>query len=366
MGNIFYLCLDVTRQGQASFAHVHEIIKGLQTRGWKVRLFEPSYVSSPSSPGALTRFLEFIRVQVKMWCTRPKPDILYVRTHFAAFPSSLWAKMVGIPVLCEVNGPYEDLFSAWAWTRKLATVFKFLTWTQLRLAATISAVTPGLKAWVKGEVGDSLVHVIPNGANTDIFHPKAQTAIKLPEHYAVFFGSFAAWQGIETILAAVKLSIWPDSLKVVFLGDGVLKPKVDMASRSCEKVAYLGTVPYDSVPGVVAGSIGGLVPKTNMGGNVQTGLFPLKLFETLACGVPVIVTDFPGQSDVVRQHDCGLVIPPEDPQALATAVTYLYEHPEARSGMGNRGREFVAKEASWDRRAGETSLLLELMIKSKP
>lgn len=38
-----YLCLQATREGQASYAHVHEIIKGLEHRGWEVQLFEPVY-----------------------------------------------------------------------------------------------------------------------------------------------------------------------------------------------------------------------------------------------------------------------------------------------------------------------------------
>ena len=64
LGRVAYLCLQATRQGQASFAHVHEIIAGLQARGWSVELEQPSYSSEGSRlPGALGRALEFYRVQ---------------------------------------------------------------------------------------------------------------------------------------------------------------------------------------------------------------------------------------------------------------------------------------------------------------
>ncbi len=367
MGLIYYLCLDATRQGQASFAHVHEIIRGLKKRGWQVRLFEPSYASSTAPPSMLLRVMEFIKVQWSLWCAVPKPNVLYIREHSASFPSTIWARLLGIPFICEVNGPYEDTFSAWPWTRKFASAFRFLTRTQLRLAGSIITVTDGLSNWVACEIGRTgVAHVIPNGANTDLFEPKAEVPINMPKQYAVFFGSFAVWQGIETILESVQLPTWPNDVKLVFLGDGTLKHKIFKAANTSDKVIYVGIVPYNLVPGIVAGSIVGLCPKTNVGGNVLTGLNPLKIFETLACSVPVVVTDFPGQSEIVRLHGCGFVIPPEDPHALAAAVEYLYSHSEERQQMGIRGRQFAEKEASWDIRAEQTSVILQSMIRSDP
>ena len=97
-------------------------------------------------------------------------------------------------------------------------------------------------------------------------------------------------------------------------------------------VVYLGRVAYRDLPGIVARSLAGLCPMSNLGGRSETGLSPLKLYETLACAVPVVVTDFPGQADLVRECNCGLVIRPESPKALADAVAYLYHHPDKRVG----------------------------------
>jgi glycosyltransferase involved in cell wall biosynthesis len=88
--------------------------------------------------------------------------------------------------------------------------------------------------------------------------------------------------------------------------------------------------------------------------------------ETLACGVPVIVTDFPFMVDLVRRNHCGLVIPPGDARALAEAVRYLYEHPRERVEMGRRGREAVVREHSWDIRAQATErILMEVLAKKR-
>ena len=61
---------------------------------------------------------------------------------------------------------------------------------------------------------------------------------------------------------------------------------------------------------------------------------PLKLFETLACGIPAIVSELPGQADLIREGRCGLVIPCNDPTALARAVA-AYRQEDDR-GYGDR------------------------------
>lgn len=355
-----YLCLQVTREGQASFAHVHEIISGLERRGWQVVLYEPCYKMCDKSPSAVRRLLEFAKVQLRLWLSG-KPSLIYIRSHFAAWPTAFLAHLLRTPVVQEANGPYEDLFIAWPMTQRFARFFKWLLRSQLRWANVVIAVTPELAEWCGEEAKHSRVYVIPNAANTELFHPSASALIPLPEKYVIFFGALAPWQGINTMLKAVEDPAWPAEVKLVIAGDGVEKRAVLRATQG-GKVLYLGVLPYDHMPGVIAGSIAGLSPQNAARGRSELGLSPLKVFETLACGVPVIVTDFPGQANLVRMGECGIVIPPEDPQALAKAVAYLYHHPEERAAMGKRGRELVEREHSWDKRAEQTDAVLRMVL----
>jgi glycosyltransferase involved in cell wall biosynthesis len=357
MRRLSYLCLQVTEEGQASYAHVHEIIAGLRHRGWNVMLFEPRKRKRAGSWSLLFKGLDFCSTQLSLWCAA-RPDVIYIRWHFATWPTALWARMLRIPVVQEVNGPYEDLFIAWPWTRRLAPFFKGLMRKQLSWASEVIAVTPHLARWVRGESGNSRVRVIPNGVNTELFRPDAPSSIRLPEAFVVFFGALAPWQGVSTMLKAVEESEWPSPVKLVVVGDGAERHRVESAA-SCQKIVYLGKVRYAEIPGIVARSIAGLSPQTSCGGRSATGLFPLKVFETLGCGVPVIVSDFPGQADLVRRGKCGIVVEPENPTALAEAVAYLYHHPESRMEMGRRGRRLVEREHQWDMRAGETATVLE-------
>jgi len=360
-----YLCLQATSERQASYAHVHEIIKGLERRGWEVQLFEPVY-DREMPPGPIARLLWFVLVQVKLWFSK-RPNLVYIRHHFAALPTAIWARLMRLPVVQEVNGPYEDLFIAWPFTRKFASVFKWMMRTQLRLASAVITVTPQLAEWVKRESGATQVFVIPNGVNVELFKPGAAlySGLSLPEKFVVFFGALAPWQGIEAMLEAVEQPEWPSDVKLAILGNGAEREKVERAARDGKEVVYLGTVPYRAVPGIVAKAIAGLSPQNLLGDRGSTGLFPLKVLETLACGVPIILTDFPGIAEIVKKAGCGIVIPPEDPRSLAQAVRYLYERPEERARMGRIGRELVVEEHSWDSRAALTDAVLKNLLRVK-
>ena len=81
------------------------------------------------------------------------------------------------------------------------------------------------------------------------------------------------------------------------------------------------------------------------------------MYKMLACGVPVIVSEMNGQSDVVAAHDCGWIIPKDDPGALATALEAV-EDPRLTRLRGSNGRQAVNRQHSWDARAAEIDGIL--------
>jgi glycosyltransferase involved in cell wall biosynthesis len=106
------------------------------------------------------------------------------------------------------------------------------------------------------------------------------------------------------------------------------------------------------------------VPISDPEGRSSRGVMPLKMFEALACGTPVIVTDLRGQAEFVRAADCGLVVPIADPAGLAAAVARLAGDPELASALGDKGARIVAAEHSWEARAGEVARVVEAAIRT--
>jgi glycosyltransferase involved in cell wall biosynthesis len=357
-----YLCLQITRQGQASYSHVHEIIEGLKRRGWEVTLYEPSHSRITSETSPWRRLLEFIRVQFHLIRRFDKYNAIYVRGHFAAFPTSLFAKLRRLPIIHEINGPYEDLFIAWPFTRRFSPLFIWLARVQMSWASVVITVTDQLGGWCKREAGHERVYVVPNGANTEVFCPEASTFLPLPAQYAIFFGALARWQGLDTILKAVQNDNWPEKVYLVIVGDGAMRREVEDATAKNSHIVYLGILPQRELAGVVAHALFGLICKSNLGGRGETGLSPLKLYETVASGVPVIVTDFPGMSDFVRTHGCGLVVPPDDPGAVIEAALKISASDGLARRMGSSGRLAICCEHSWDHRAADTHKIIHRLV----
>jgi glycosyltransferase involved in cell wall biosynthesis len=344
-----YLSLQAVAEGQDSWAAVMEIVTGWERAGWSVDRWFPRYPRS-GAPGAFGRARAMWRLQTALRRRLGVYDALYIRGHTMAYPVARWARAAGVPIVQECNGTYEDLFIAWPAARLGRPIFEYMQRAQFRDADLIFCGTEEQKRWLEAETGHQRIIVSPNGANADLFRPDVPVRPGLPERFVLFFGQFAPWQGLEVLVAAKRDSAWPEGVHLVFAGDGERRAVVEAAVASDPTVHYLGRLPYEELPAVIAHSIASTsVQYTSDRG--ETGFSALKLYESMACGVPVIGSDYPGVGDIIRRYDCGIVVPPGDASALAQAVARLVEHEDDAREMGMRGRAAVELECSWSARA---------------
>ncbi len=82
---------------------------------------------------------------------------------------------------------------------------------------------------------------------------------------------------------------------------------------------------------------------------------PVKLFEYMCAGLPVIVSDFPVCREIVTDAGCGILVDPFNSKEIAEAMTFLLTHPEEAAEMGRRGYAAVREKYSW---ANEEKTLL--------
>ncbi|MEM8488663.1 MAG: glycosyltransferase family 4 protein [Bacteroidota bacterium] len=76
--------------------------------------------------------------------------------------------------------------------------------------------------------------------------------------------------------------------------------------------------------------------------------FPTKLFEYMAAGLPVVVSDLPTIRPIVERHNCGLLVDPLKPEAIATGLQTLLNDPEKAEQMGQRGYKAITEHYNWD------------------
>lgn len=359
---IAYLCLQATRQGQASHAHVHEIISGLRRCGHEVELFEPAYASRSASPSIPRRLIEFRKVSLRFAASLSRFDIAYVRDHPLANAGVAAARRSATPVVLEVNGQYSELPMSYPSTRPLVDLMGERFAQRVAMSAAVITVTDGLVRWISEQTGHPKVIRIPNGANTELFTPYGPVLDGLPGSFALFYGALAAWQGIDTMLSAAMSPTWPRKLPLVIAGEGVRAEDVRRAAGEAESIRYLGGLPYERIPALVRGATLGISVQDVSASRAVTDVFPLKVFEMMACAKPVIVSDLPGVRELVGDAAAGLVVPAASPEALAGAVAEICADPSAAVEMGRRGHEEVVNHHSWDARARATAEVLEQVL----
>jgi glycosyltransferase involved in cell wall biosynthesis len=299
-------------------------------------------------------------MQLRLAFSLRRYDALYIRSHTLAFPIALLAHALKVPVVQECNGPYEDLFIAWPQVRPLRQLLIWAWRVQYEMAEEVITVTQQLAEWLEHEGGHERVTVIANGVNTSVFRPDAASPVETPDSYAIFFGSLAPWQGIETMLAAVTSAEWPADVSLLVVGDGALRPEIEAAKVRGE-IIYLGSMPRTELPGLVAGAVASLSVQDDTERSA-TGLSPLKLYESMATATPLVASDLPGLADTVRECGCGIVIGPGDAQALASAVAAFAHDPGLRERMGRAGRAQAVAHHSWDAVTEKTAAVIERAI----
>ncbi len=316
-------------------------------------------------PGPLGRIRQMLSLQRRLTDHLDTYDALYVRQHPGAWIAARAAARRGVPVVQECNGVPEDIFVAWPATKMFAPVL--LRWQRRQFADAVGviAVTRGLADRIEAETGRCDVVVSPNGANVDVFRPDAPRRSGLPGRYAVFFGRFAPWQGIDVLLEAVRHREWPADVPLVVVGDGKMRPDVESEARVNDRLIYLGALPYEELAGVVAYAVASMIVKRDPV-VAQSGISPLKLYESMACGAPVIVSEMAGLADTVREVGCGLVTPQGDAEAVAQAVARIAGEPELGRTMGAKGRAAAVERYSWDAIAAQRLTVVESAIGATP
>jgi len=163
-------------------------------------------------------------------------------------------------------------------------------------------------------------------------------------------GRLVADKGQDYFLraAAIVLQRRPES-RFVLVGTGSRAPTLQALAASlgiAPAVRFLGF--RDDVPAITAALNVSVLP------SIDCDASSAVLKEALACGVPAVATSIGGASEILRDGETGLIVPPRDPERLAQAILTLVDDPALAREMGRRGSEDVARRFTPERLTAET------------
>lgn len=176
----------------------------------------------------------------------------------------------------------------------------------------------------------------------------------------VFTGAIMGIRGIREIVSAMEY--FPETLPVeLCLAGKFIPPGLEDSTKQLpgwKRTRFLGWLSNTDVERVLGRARVGLALFHPVQNNLLSQ--PTKLFEYMSAGIPVVVSDFPLWRNIVGDIECGLLVDPLDPQAIATAIRWLLEHPLEAEDMGKRGQMAVRKLFNWE---GEREKLLAFYAK---
>lgn len=161
-----------------------------------------------------------------------------------------------------------------------------------------------------------------------------------------YVGGIARIRGILEAVQAMVLTNWPGGR--LSLGGRCSEPEF-RRELECQAgwtfVDDLGFLNRDQVRVLLKDSVAGLVilhPVVN-----YLDALPVKMFEYMSAGIPVIASDFPLWREIVEGNQCGLCVDPLNPRAIAEAINRLVADPESAERMGRNGQKAVQERYNW-------------------
>jgi glycosyltransferase involved in cell wall biosynthesis len=298
-------------------------------------------------------------------CITKKPDIFYVRHFSFAFTPLLISKIFSIPYLLEVNGIILDEFK----NQKLCIPY-FLFRPIQKLNETINysntkriiVVTSQIKKRLMElyNLPNKKIFVIENGANTELFRPidqkeaKHKLILNEENQYICFVGNLVYWQGVEYLIKSAPMVLKEiPNVRFLIIGDGAMKENLIQLAKNLnvyDNFLFIGWIQYEQVPEYVSACDVCVATKKPM----SSGYSPLKLYEYMACGRPVVASRLPG-FEILESSRSGLLVAPENPEELSNALIKLLKNASLREEMGRNARECVVKNHSWESVAKKVS-----------
>jgi len=199
-------------------------------------------------------------------------------------------------------------------------------------------------------IRDKFLKINPNTVDINNFPiigelANGQVDWNIKQNHVCYVGGIGTIRGIEEMVKAMALVKTPACLQLAGSFDEKVTEARITALPSWKKVDALGYLDRKAVRNVLAHSIAGLVTLHPIINYIDA--LPVKMFEYMAAGIPVIASNFPLWREIIEGNQCGLCVDPLNPSEIAKAIDYILTHPEEAQRMGKNGLRAVQERYNW-------------------
>ncbi len=239
-----------------------------------------------------------------------------------------------------------------------STFYRMITRLTFKLADKITSVSRRMINEAKeiGASSDKLIF-LPYGTLDDFLNISRTMPDK--PFRLLYIGNLIPLKNVDVIIKAISMLSEDYELKIV--GDGPYRMQLEQLVKSLgvtERVQFTGRVPHEEIKEHLAWAHALILVSSSEGR-------PNVVLEALASGLPVIVSDIPGNRELVEDGKNGIVVPLSSPERLAEAIKTLFEKKNRWEEFSKRGREFVIREGlTWSETAKKHIKLFKKLLES--
>ena len=301
-------------------------------------------------------FLFFAAFKFMHLTSKNNYDLL---TYFFCLPTGALSLLPGrhrkIPYIISLRGsdvPQYDPFNKGLqlFHKLLAPVTKYI-W---RNARQVIALSDSLKETALKFDPDIEIEVIPNGIETDVFYPDEKFKPNQSKTNIITVTRLVERKGVQHILSALaellKEKHFSEKINLLIVGTGNYGPQLKSLCKKLnleDVVTFYGFCPRNELPELYKQSNIFVLPS-------MAESFGIVFAEAMACALPVISTNAGGIPDLIEsQH--GILVEPDNVQALKDAMIYMIDNKEEWAAMGFASREKICEKYSWENVAQQYS-----------
>ena len=364
------------------------LIKGFESQGWSVKTFivgdrTPQKWSAKGSGAAISKgflrtlAIDLVRIALGIYNSGQSwreigQEVDWVFEYAATLQCLGWIfQRNGIPWILQVEALLFYEAKAERKALILDGIAKRLELWSYRQCDVIACVSATLKEILVEEIGinpDKIV-LLPNGVDTQFLKPQLYQPERAFSNFTIgFVGSLYSWAGLGLLLEVMaELKTTGYQLSLIIVGDGEMKSAWSEQADTLgltQQVKFIGRLPWQEVPQYIAGcdlGYSGQLP-LQMG---KMYLSPMKLYEYMSMGKPVIASAFEDAKKLVSEGETGFLFQPGDKQSLKQALIKAVKAQDRLPLMGNQARKQIELEHSWTNRVEHLIRQVDAILSAK-